>query len=518
MTSEPENPKQSQNDQNQANNSNFRYYVLAASFLTIMMTLGYVRSSVIYLDLWKESYNISEFQTAAFLFFPLLLSGLTAPFAAILCSKYPIKYVMAGVTVIGSAANIIGPVFCYKSYYAFMSCLSTAGALYGNMLLIVPMEINTWFSPEQRVFATAIAFTGSSIGALWIGPLFTSLLDFGSGNGNLTAGQAYYTPDCQKLQLESQAAHNYFASLNSSGVDSEHVVTSISEVLNGTDNQQNMESSYIWRDSYLYLSITQAAILTFSTILIFMPRPSNTINYCQENKAARPSFSRLIKFRLYKYFLLSQVCYVVWRSGYMNFIVKWSKETPACFSHQQAANLLIFGAIAEILFRPTMGRIAQGKNLYFILGCVFILQSLLTFLQPYMPNYWSFSSVVFLIGALQGCSGGLFMQTVTDSTSTTFARHAYSVNSALGVFVAGFANQFYGKANDIFEEVEVIKLSDNYLFYFSGLAVLMAAVICFRGSMLENVDDDDAIDDREGGNEAENYRQESIVLRPSKPI
>lgn len=428
-----------------------------------MLTLGFARSSVIYLSHFQNYYdNIDERKKVMFLVLPMVLSGLMAPFSAILCSQVRIKYVMLAYTILGFIFNFLAIQYFWRvdQMWWFLGLSTIGGSLFGNLMLVVPIEINTVFESSKRVMMTAIAFTGSSIGALWIGPVFSSFLDDLNQEGDPVCG-------------------NQTASVS-------QVHTGLADLEHSLSNQTDLQPEYpSWIQSYSYLVYTQFAVLMFSTALFFTPRPANFIDHSESNKAYRPGFKHLYKYKLYGIYLIFNVFYITWRSGYLNLLVDHAIGEK-CFSIQQAALLLTIEAVGEVFFRPTIGRIAEGRNLYFVLFLIFIVQGFLTFLQPYFTNYYLFSVIVFLIGGLQGGSGGLFMQVVTKSTNDQLARYAYSMSSTIGVFISGFATYTYGVFGDIVgrseSEIFGLKLSSNYVFFMAGVSSLVASLVCLYGS------------------------------------
>merc|ERR1711976_172374 len=56
---------------------------------------------------------------------------------------------------------------------------------FGGILVAAPIEVNKWFSSEQRSTANALVWTGSSVGALWIGPTFARISEATSWNYSL---------------------------------------------------------------------------------------------------------------------------------------------------------------------------------------------------------------------------------------------------------------------------------------------------------------------------------------------
>jgi len=448
-------------------NSKYRYFILLASFLTLMVTLGIARSSVIYLTVFKEYFNLNETKTAAFIFTPLIFSGFLAPFVSILCSKVKVKFIIISFTIVASISQFSGILFFNQpdQFSLFLTLITISGALYGALLIVVPLEINNWFSPNNRVAATALAFTGSSVGALFIGPVFSKILGGDQDGNNFAQSCAVSSNSTVALPVQNDllVSDNLPANMT-------------------TNTNPDADNLPIWYHSFLYLSILQSTTLLIVTILFFLPIPKNTKNYSEKNQSYRPGFKVLLSYKMYIIFLISQFFYVAWRSGYLNFLVKFSEET-ACFSFTKAGYLLTFEAAAEVLFRPSIGRFAQGKNLYGILAVIFFLQASLTWVQPYfIKNYYLFATNVALIGALQGGSGGLFMQTITESTSISLARYAYAMNSAIGVFYSGGFTPVYGLFGDAFEGVNWIYLEEYYIFYLSGMALFLASGICLYGS------------------------------------
>ena len=63
--------------------------------------------------------------------------------------------------------------------------ITISGALFGGILVAAPIEVNKWFSAEQRSTANALVWTGSSIGALWIGPVFAKISEITNWNQSL---------------------------------------------------------------------------------------------------------------------------------------------------------------------------------------------------------------------------------------------------------------------------------------------------------------------------------------------
>merc|ERR1712178_596292 len=91
---------------------------------------------------------------------------------------------------------------------------------------------------------------------------------------------------------------------------------------------------------------------------------------------------------------------------------------------------------------------AENRNRYKIVAVLFFIQATLTAVQSRMISYWSFSVIVCLIGLVQGASGGLFLTMIVDSVGVDLGRYAYSLQSALSVFVSGLGTQFYGVIGD----------------------------------------------------------------------
>lgn len=166
----------------------------------------------------------------------------------------------------------------------------------------------------------------------------------------------------------------------------------------------------------------------------------------------------------------------------------------------KSALLLTFEALFEVFGRPSVGRFAQNKNRYTITAILFFIQACLTAVQSRMLSYWSFSVIVSLIGLVQGAAGGLFLTMVIDAVGVDLGRYAYSLQSAMSVFVSGIGTAFYGRIGDalnddvtfelnckngtMIDEAGWAKNDQDYIFYLSAAFILLASALALLGSKL----------------------------------
>merc|ERR1712173_178934 len=71
------------------------------------------------------------------------------------------------------------------SWTSYITLITISGAFLGGVLVAAPIEVNKWFSSEQRSTANALVWTGSSVGALWIGPVFAKISENTNWNQSL---------------------------------------------------------------------------------------------------------------------------------------------------------------------------------------------------------------------------------------------------------------------------------------------------------------------------------------------
>jgi len=173
----------------------YKWIVTLCCSSIVMMTLGVSRSTVVFLDDVKNHYNLSETQKVLFIVLPMCAGGLLSPIAAIICRKYSAKLFCLTASIIGGFCFILanyaampesslngGFLDCWACY---ITLITISGALFGGILVAAPIEVNKWFSAEQRSTANALVWTGSSIGALWIGPVFAKISEHTNWNQSL---------------------------------------------------------------------------------------------------------------------------------------------------------------------------------------------------------------------------------------------------------------------------------------------------------------------------------------------
>merc|ERR1712168_822576 len=252
-----------------------------------MMSLGMSRSVIIYLNHIRFHYNLSEAAAILFLVLPQVFSGLLAPIVAILCNKFQVKYILIIFILLGSSFGISATYFKSLSFASFVALLTLSGTFLGSLMIIAPVEVNKWFSPKDRVIANAIVFTGSSLGALWIGPLSAYLMKL-YGFVNITKENLSVCDHNEMVKTET----------------------------NNSDIQIETHNKFAWMESLLTLYIIQFVLCAFASLIFFKKIP-DIKNYSKENQYNRPGFKVLTKIKLYKYYLAFITFYTLWRAGYL---------------------------------------------------------------------------------------------------------------------------------------------------------------------------------------------------------
>lgn len=256
-----------------------------------------------------------------------------------------------------------------------------------------------------------------------------------------------------------------------------------------------------WMNSLLMLVSVQGFVL-FMTSLVLIEPPNDDLQ--KQNEVTKCSFKHLWKIPIFKAYLGTQMFYAVWRSGAMNYLVNYA-EVIKNFEPVNAAFLVTYMCLAEMVARPIFGKISDKHSRYALIGGLFIIQSILTISITSMNTYWSFTAVVSLMGLVQGGAGGMFMTAVVDAVGVNHARYAYSIENMLDVFVCGFATQLYGNIGDKFfrtppmqttlefvkngtftvidEGVEKVEL--DYVYHMAGVCIFIAGLLSYRGYCLE---------------------------------
>lgn len=213
----------------------------------------------------------------------------------------------------------------------------------------------------------------------------------------------------------------------------------------------------------------------------------------------------------------------------MNYMVNYA-EVIKNFEPVNAAFLVTYMCLAEMVARPIFGKISDRYSRYALIGGLFIVQSVLTISVTSMNTYWSFTAVVSLMGLVQGGAGGMFMTAVVDAVGVNHARYAYSIENMLDVFVCGFATQLYGNIGDKFfrtppmqttlefvkngtftvidEGVEKVEL--DYVYHMAGVCIFIAGILSYRGYCLEMKEAKYVDKDEEGVFESGETCQDSV--------
>jgi len=396
-----------------------------------MLTLGISRSTTVLLSEVKASFNISEKASASYIAGPMIMGGLAAPLAAWLCTIYAVRKIcifgaLSGFTLLFSS------VYFDLSFLPFILLTSVAGFFHGSVLVSAPVEVNKWFEPEQRPVANALVWTGSSLGALWVGPAIT-YVGYLSGSGNEQSNWKFAVMALSTLQLIGIVLASCF--------------------LKTADDDSLLEKNKFQKSSLLYL---------------------------------------LQRFPRYKLYLLSQFGYTFWRSAYYVYLVDFAM-TSMKFSRQKASLLLTIDAACEIFFRPIAGKLASRQSRYLCLFLIYTCQAVTSILPAKLQEFYIsseftkfsypvFAGVVAIIGALQGASGGLDMTTIVDTVGVDLARSAYAKSTFMEVFLAGVATQFFGHMN-----------SKNR-FYVGSICIGFSAIMSLFGhKMRKTVYEDDHV-------------------------
>ncbi|CAF1320096.1 unnamed protein product [Rotaria sordida] len=154
----------------------WRFVICAASFYVNAITWGFISSTGIFEDAFKNTYKLSSFKSTL----PGSIQIATMSAFSVFASVLAIKYGVRRTTVSGAFISAIGSILAavigdYWAYCLFYGILIGAGEAF--MLVPAVLAIPSYFHFNRVSLATASAVSGASIGMFGIPLLLQHLLD-----------------------------------------------------------------------------------------------------------------------------------------------------------------------------------------------------------------------------------------------------------------------------------------------------------------------------------------------------
>ncbi|CAF2503166.1 unnamed protein product [Rotaria sp. Silwood2] len=154
----------------------WRFVICSASFYVNAITWGFISSTGIFEDAFKNTYQLSSFKSTLPGSIQIATMSVFSVFASVLTIKYGVRWT----TVSGAFISAIGSILAatvgdYWAYCSFYGVLIGAGEAF--MLVPAVLAIPPYFHFNRVSLATASAVSGASIGMFGIPLLLQYLLD-----------------------------------------------------------------------------------------------------------------------------------------------------------------------------------------------------------------------------------------------------------------------------------------------------------------------------------------------------